>query len=224
MNVGVNISVQCRVCKWREMRNVIVINDFTFTFFYFRLTFFHFPCFEPENVFVILVASKQAPREHGKKTGEQSESTSAKRKNSESEAIGEVASFGKWYIIIENCIPITSLKVTQFNNLGSWLLLIIPQSNRRCSTYFFFCFVDVGATLREAWTSLGGTGILTEFTLEAGESNGIPRELLAGRPFKLPGVDDKVPNELPVDNKAKKSGWNSIHFTTAWVIIARSSV
>lgn len=27
--------------------------------------------------------------------------------------------------------------------------------------------------------------MLTEFTLEDGESNGIPRELLAGRPFKL---------------------------------------
>lgn len=52
-------------------------------------------------------------------------------------------------------------------------------------THFFFCFVAVGATLIEARTSFGVTGMLTEFTLEDGESNGIPRELLAGRPFKL---------------------------------------
>lgn len=79
------------------------------------------------------------------------------------------------------------------------VIFIITLSNT--PTYFFFCFVDVGATLREAWTSLGGTGILTEFTLEDGESNGIPRELLAGRPFNPPGVVDKVPNELPIDKK-----------------------
>ena len=41
------------------------------------------------------------------------------------------------------------------------------------------------------------------FTLEDGESNGIPRELLAGSPFKPLGVLDKVPNEPPVDGKAK---------------------
>ena len=53
------------------------------------------------------------------------------------------------------------------------------------TTHFFFCFVAVGATLIEARTSFGVTGMLTEFTLEDGESNGIPRVLLAGRPFKL---------------------------------------
>ena len=69
------------------------------------------------------------------------------------------------------------------------------------SAYFFFCFVDVGATLIEACTSLGVTGILTEFTLVDAGSNGIPRELLAGRPFKPLGGVDRVLKELPVKKK-----------------------
>ena len=75
------------------------------------------------------------------------------------------------------------------------------------NTYFFFCFVDVGATLREACTSLGGTGILTEFTLADGESKGIPRELLAGSPFNPLGGVDKLLSELPVCGIENKK-WN----------------
>jgi len=40
--------------------------------------------------------------------------------------------------------------------------------------------------------------MLIEFTLEAGESNGIPRELLAGSPFKLLEGVCKLLNGPPV--------------------------
>ena len=72
-------------------------------------------------------------------------------------------------------------------------------------TYFFFCLVDVGATLIEARTSLGVTGMLTEFTVEDGESKGIPRVLLAGRPFKPPDGAGKLLNEPPAVEKSEKA-------------------
>lgn len=128
-------------------------------------------------------------------------------------------------MLCKKCISITPHKATQFNNFQFWDLehcsLFLGPTQR---TYFFFCFVDVGATLREACTSLDGTGILTEVTLEDGESNGIPRELLAGRPFKPLGVVDKVPNELPVDGKAKYK-WmkqQSFHNSTNYCSFSRS--
>ena len=80
-------------------------------------------------------------------------------------------------------------------------MILLPGHTEKYSTYFFFCFVDVGATLIEACTSLGGTGMLTEFTLEDAESNGIPRELLAGRPFKPLGGVDRELNEPPAKDK-----------------------
>ena len=52
-----------------------------------------------------------------------------------------------------------------------------PRPHLKCAlsitikcTHFFFCFVDVGATLTEARTSLGVTGMLTELTLDDCES------------------------------------------------------
>lgn len=64
----------------------------------------------------------------------------------------------------------------------------------------------VGATLTEARTSLGVTGILTELTFGDVDSNGIPRELLVlGRPFKLFGGGGvgKLFNVPPVIKKQK---------------------
>ena len=59
--------------------------------------------------------------------------------------------------------------------------------------------------MTEARTSLGVTGILTEFTFGDVGSNGIPRELLAlGRPFKLFGGGvGKLFKVPPVVKKAK---------------------
>lgn len=49
------------------------------------------------------------------------------------------------------------------------LTLLLSPAVRR-SYFSFFCFVDVGATLTEARTSLGVTGMLTELTLDDCES------------------------------------------------------
>ena len=73
------------------------------------------------------------------------------------------------------------------------------------TTLIFFCFVEVGATLREARTSLGVTGILTEFTLDDVESNGIPKELLPGQPFKLFDGAGKLLTVAPVVTKSRQN-------------------
>ena len=52
--------------------------------------------------------------------------------------------------------------------------------------------------MREARTSLGVTGILTEFTLDDVESNGNPKELLPGKPFKLFDGAGKLLTVAPV--------------------------
>ena len=59
--------------------------------------------------------------------------------------------------------------------------------------------------MREARTSLGVTGILTEFTLDDVESNGIPKELLPGKPFKLFDGAGKLLTGAPVVRKSRQN-------------------
>ena len=59
--------------------------------------------------------------------------------------------------------------------------------------------------MREARTSLGVTEILTEFTLDDVESNGIPKKLLPGKPFKLFDGADKLLTVPPVVSKSRQN-------------------
>ena len=59
--------------------------------------------------------------------------------------------------------------------------------------------------MREARTSLGVTGILTEFTLDDVKSNGIPKELLPGKLFKLFDGAGKLLTVPPVVSKSRQN-------------------